>query len=80
MTLANLQRSIKGIDKEIRARYVLLTGMRIWYNNPLSTTQSFTMRYFYREGPKALREMNKLISIREELKKLIDRRLEETRW
>ena len=80
MTLANLQRSIKGVDKEIRTRYVLLTGMRIWYTNPLATTQSFTMRYFYLEGARALREMNKLISIREELKKLLQRRLEETRW
>jgi hypothetical protein len=80
MTLANLQRSISGIKKEIRQREIQLYQLAKWYRLPMEcrTTATFTMRYFYVEGPRIMREKNVLLSIRAELEKIIERRLEET--
>jgi len=84
MTIAALQRSLAGIKKEIHNRDQILRHLATWYghcrNRRSRSNSAYTLRYFYFQGPKVLREMNVLQSICADIEKIIARRLEETPW
>lgn len=67
-----IAQSILGIEREITKREFLLRARRFWYTNPNRTKSNigFTMRGFYIEGYKILKDIQKLQVIKGQLIKL----------
>lgn len=84
MTIATLQTSLLGIRKEIHNRDQVLRHMATWYRKcsgrQSRSNSTYTLHYFYTQGPKIMREMTVLQSICADIEKIIARRLEETTW
>jgi len=51
---------MQKLKKEIHRRQMILDGMRAWYLDPDHTQSQFTMKYFYFEGYKIWRELQRL--------------------
>lgn len=67
MTPEDLQCSIEGVMREIAQREGIIRQMRLWYKEPGHGTASYTIGYIMKEGPRILRELNKLKTIKAEL-------------
>lgn len=78
MTIDVLNRSIIGVEREIAERRDLLATLKSWATTWEKSAARYSWHYFYVAGPRAVRELTVLQSICEDLKKILDQRLEET--
>lgn len=59
--------SISGIDHEIKTRKIALRHRKSWYQNPTKSDIGYSMKGFYMEGYRIMREIERLQLIKKDM-------------